>query len=719
MSSYAARAAISLLLCGLTAAHAQDSTRGSTFTILYDNTVFVEGTAGGWGFACLMQSGTDTVLFDAGASGTALLGNADTLGIDLSSTKRIVLSHGDYDHIAGLANTLALAPGIPVCMGAHFSADVVQTTMLNGGRPVFVTGPTEVSDGLYSTGELPSGFAGREQALVMESDSGLVVAIGCGHPGVVQILKAVREGLGRDIFAVFGGYHLLGYSQPQVDAIVQEMRKLGVRKCGAGHCTGGPQIEWIAQAFGADFLPMGVGRVLRFPASTVSSSGPLMWLSRGVIDFGDVELGGKPDTATLLVQNLTPRTLSVSEISQGSGAFELLGVPRLPIVVRPDTPLTLRAVFRPVTSEQYSDTIKVVSDDAKTPVRMIPVSGEGFVVAPALENSLYALGGQRDSGNVRIVDLGTGVARLVGPSRCAQIVSASVSASTGEIVALAPSGYSTSLVRLSASGGHFAVVAQWPSLGLKGMTFRKDTLYVARSSALYRWDRTLLTGTLVKSFPPQYVFSGLAYRRSHDDFLACVGGTGAAADSLYRIDPTTWTIAAVGPLGMKPVVDVVCDDAENLYGVLTPDSSESLLLRISPDDGAATVIGNMGAAGIMALAARGVVTGVAGTFSMPTEFVLSQNYPNPFNPSTTIEYALPARSHVTLAVFNTLGQRIAVLREGEQEPGYYEVRFDAGTRASGVYLYRLRVRPLDPAIGRDSRSGAGDFVQTKRLLLLK
>jgi hypothetical protein len=89
---------------------------------------------------------------------------------------------------------------------------------------------------------------------------------------------------------------------------------------------------------------------------------------------------------------------------------------------------------------------------------------------------------------------------------------------------------------------------------------------------------------------------------------------------------------------------------------------------------------------------------------IPTEFVLSQSYPNPFNPSTTIRYGLPRRSDVRLTVYNTLGQEVAQLVQGDQEAGYYEVRFDATGISSGVYLYRIQ---------------AGGFVQTRKLLLLR
>ncbi|MCK5573491.1 MAG: T9SS type A sorting domain-containing protein, partial [Bacteroidetes bacterium] len=82
-------------------------------------------------------------------------------------------------------------------------------------------------------------------------------------------------------------------------------------------------------------------------------------------------------------------------------------------------------------------------------------------------------------------------------------------------------------------------------------------------------------------------------------------------------------------------------------------------------------------------------TDVAAEASLPSEFVLLQNFPNPFNPSTTIRYGLPRRSRVSLAVYNTLGQRVRTLVNGEQEAGYHELQFGADGLASGLYIYRL------------------------------
>jgi hypothetical protein len=107
-----------------------------------------------------------------------------------------------------------------------------------------------------------------------------------------------------------------------------------------------------------------------------------------------------------------------------------------------------------------------------------------------------------------------------------------------------------------------------------------------------------------------------------------------------------------------------------------------------------------------------VLSSVEETPATPRAYVLEQNYPNPFNPTTTIRYGVPVRSHIVLAIFNTLGQEVALLQNGEQEAGYHEVRFDASGLASGVYFYRIQA--TDPT-GVNKPA----FVQSRKLLLLR
>ncbi len=100
-------------------------------------------------------------------------------------------------------------------------------------------------------------------------------------------------------------------------------------------------------------------------------------------------------------------------------------------------------------------------------------------------------------------------------------------------------------------------------------------------------------------------------------------------------------------------------------------------------------------------------TGIGGSQAageIPSAFTLLQSFPNPFNPTTTIRYGLPHRTQVTMTVYNTLGEVVATLVNGEQEAGYHEIRFDARDLSSGVYFYRIV---------------AGEFTQTKQLLLVR
>ena len=94
---------------------------------------------------------------------------------------------------------------------------------------------------------------------------------------------------------------------------------------------------------------------------------------------------------------------------------------------------------------------------------------------------------------------------------------------------------------------------------------------------------------------------------------------------------------------------------------------------------------------------------------LPHTIQLGQNYPNPFNPSTTIEFSLPEKDHISILVYNILGQQIRTLTDEEYSAGYHEVTWDGTNKSgdkvsSGIYLYKI--------VGRD-------FSDSKKMVLLK
>ncbi len=104
------------------------------------------------------------------------------------------------------------------------------------------------------------------------------------------------------------------------------------------------------------------------------------------------------------------------------------------------------------------------------------------------------------------------------------------------------------------------------------------------------------------------------------------------------------------------------------------------------------------------------VSSIKNVEEIPTGFSLGQNYPNPFNPSTNINYSIAVESNVKLAIYNILGEEVAVLRQGISSPGHYSAVFNGSELVSGVYIYSINVAPV--------KNGKG-FSESKKLLLVK
>jgi 7,8-dihydropterin-6-yl-methyl-4-(beta-D-ribofuranosyl)aminobenzene 5'-phosphate synthase len=232
-------------------------------TVVYNNVTHTPGLTTAWGFAAVIENGADVVLFDTGGDGPTLLANMERLGIAPESISAIVLSHIHGDHTGGLDTFLTRQPNVIVYIPRSFPAAFRRSVEQRGARVEVVRGPRHLFGNLYSTGEMGEGTI--EQALIVESASGLVVITGCAHPGIVNITRSASMYLGKDVYLLMGGFHLLGRQPEQIRSIVAALRQLGVRKVAPSHCTGDAAIALFRDKWAKDFIEGGCGAVIDVP----------------------------------------------------------------------------------------------------------------------------------------------------------------------------------------------------------------------------------------------------------------------------------------------------------------------------------------------------------------------------------------------------------------------------------------------------------------------
>lgn len=246
-------------------------------TILCENSVGpISGTLGEHGFAALIESsGGESLLFDTG-QGATLLHNARRMNRDLSAVSKVVLSHGHYDHTGGVLPLLQNHGPQQVCghpaifSPRHLVKDTGECLAIGiphsraeleaaGAEFDLSADFRKISPGMFLTGEVPrvtafeTGDQGLycdctgqdldrtpdDQSLVLDTDKGLVIIMGCCHAGVVNTLDHVADTMGRqDVYALVGGTHLGFCGRQQLDMTISTLKGRGIRKVAASHCTG-------------------------------------------------------------------------------------------------------------------------------------------------------------------------------------------------------------------------------------------------------------------------------------------------------------------------------------------------------------------------------------------------------------------------------------------------------------------------------------------------
>jgi 7,8-dihydropterin-6-yl-methyl-4-(beta-D-ribofuranosyl)aminobenzene 5'-phosphate synthase len=232
-----------------------------TIRVVYDNYVHLEGLKSDWGYAIVIEGLDKYILFDTGAKPDIFESNFSKMGLDAGKIDFLVLSHEHGDHTGGMQALMKMKTGIPVIIPYSFSASSKKRMTEYGYEPLLVNEAVKICTNLYSSGEFSGSIP--EQALVLNTKKGLVVMTGCSHPGIVEMLKEIKSKFNKDIYMVFGGFHLLNKSDEQMKSIIESMKALGVIKCGATHCTGEKQTEMIREAFKENFVELGAGNSLK------------------------------------------------------------------------------------------------------------------------------------------------------------------------------------------------------------------------------------------------------------------------------------------------------------------------------------------------------------------------------------------------------------------------------------------------------------------------
>lgn len=233
-------------------------------TVVYDNQAYDSRLQTAWGFACLIEQGQTTILFDTGGDGKILLSNMELLDLDPRDVDIVVLSHIHGDHTGGLKSLLATGVRPLIYVPRAFPDDY-KTSVRTFTELIEVDQAIEIIDGVYTTGQMGSSII--EQALALKTTSGLVVITGCAHPGVVEMVRRAKE-VGEDqLYLVLGGFHLGRTSKARMQEIIASFQRLGVQKVAPCHCTGDKAVGFFREVYGQDFIWSGVGKTFSLNAS--------------------------------------------------------------------------------------------------------------------------------------------------------------------------------------------------------------------------------------------------------------------------------------------------------------------------------------------------------------------------------------------------------------------------------------------------------------------
>jgi len=292
------RATLTIGLVFLAALRTSAGPAQDRITILYDAFGKPSCMKKDWGYSALVEYGGKHILFDTGNNAEIFAQNVKVSGVDLKKLDFAVISHRHGDHTGGMNYLLTVNPQLKIFAPKEgfgvFGASLPGTfyrqdaslpdymryyngkppQMTTGGTPwpsanfVLIDGVTEAAPGISviaTVSQTPGTLELRELSLAIETPEGLILVVGCSHPGIERIVEASTV-LDKHVYAIVGGLHLVTTPDSEITRIVAALHdKWKVDRVALGHCTGEPAFAAFQRAFGVHYDYAGLGSVIELP----------------------------------------------------------------------------------------------------------------------------------------------------------------------------------------------------------------------------------------------------------------------------------------------------------------------------------------------------------------------------------------------------------------------------------------------------------------------
>jgi 7,8-dihydropterin-6-yl-methyl-4-(beta-D-ribofuranosyl)aminobenzene 5'-phosphate synthase len=254
-----------------------------------------------WGWSALIEYGGKRILFDTGGTNKAFANNVKNMSIDLRTLDFVVLSHRHGDHTGGVPHLLEVNPEVKIyapletgSFGTPASGPILSAAQRHveglpndlhyyGGNPpnhipvdaawpeaniTLVDKPVEVLPGFYlfkTVSDEKGTLELNEVSLAIKTPKGLVVVVGCSHPGIERIFGEAAK-IDPNLYSVVGGLHLVNKTDQQITTLADAFQsKWKLERVAAGHCTGPFAQSEFRRVYGDRHDHSGLGEVISLP----------------------------------------------------------------------------------------------------------------------------------------------------------------------------------------------------------------------------------------------------------------------------------------------------------------------------------------------------------------------------------------------------------------------------------------------------------------------